>query len=208
MPFSRVPSDVVPSGADQPDAGRSDTELPVAEVGGFARRSAIGFAAVVLGALLLALAVHLAAQPLLRVDQQVAGSLNTVVAPRPWLVTTLQVLTAPGAAITAWIVLSTLTVALLIRRRFRLAVYVAVTGLGTAVLSPLLKQLVDRLRPIVDMPVATAGGPSFPSGHTLAVTVWAPGASAAPRRSIVAPPPDGPSLTAQANATGSAAESV
>ena len=39
-------------------------------------------------------------------------------------------------------------------------------------LSPLLKQLVDRLRPIVDMPVATAGGPSFPSGHTLAVTVW------------------------------------
>ena len=39
-------------------------------------------------------------------------------------------------------------------------------------LSPLLKQLVDRLRPIVDMPVATAGGPSFPSGHTLAATVW------------------------------------
>ena len=101
MPSSRVPSDVVPSGADQPDAGRSDTELPVAEVGGFARRSAIGFAAVVLGALLLALAVHLAAQPLLQVDQHVAGSLNTVVAPRPWLVTTLQVLTAPGAAITA-----------------------------------------------------------------------------------------------------------
>ena len=50
--------------------------------------------------------------------------------------------------------------------------YVAVTGLGTAVLSPLIKQLVDRLRPIVEMPVATAGGPSFPSGHTLAVTVW------------------------------------
>ena len=172
MPSSRVPSDVVPSGADQPDAGRPDTALPAAEVGGFARHSAIGFAVVVLGALLLALAVHIAAQPLLQVDQQVAGSLNTVVAPRPWLVTTLQVLTAPGAAITAWIVLSTLTVALLIRRRFRLAVYVAVTGLGTAVLSPLLKQLVDRLRPIVDMPVATAGGPSFPSGHTLAVTVW------------------------------------
>ena len=81
-------------------------------------------------------------------------------------------LTAPGSAITAWIVLSTLTVALLIRRRNRLAIYVAVTGLGAAVLSPLLKQLVDRLRPIVDMPVATAGGPSFPSGHTLAATVW------------------------------------
>jgi undecaprenyl-diphosphatase len=151
---------------------RAAVELPAAEVGGFARRSVVGFAAVVLAAVLLALAVQSAAHPLLQVDQQVAGSLNTVVAPRPWLVTALQVLTAPGAAVTAWIVLSTLTVALLIRRRFRLAVYVAATGLGTAVLSPLIKQLVDRLRPMVDMPVATAGGPSFPSGHTLAVTVW------------------------------------
>ena len=60
----------------------------------------------------------------------------------------------------------------LIRRRRRLARYVAVTGLGAATLSPLLKQLVDRLRPVVATPVATAGGPSFPSGHTLAVTVW------------------------------------
>jgi len=128
--------------------------------------------AVVLGALLLALVVRIATGPVARLDQGVAGSLNTVVAPRPWLVTVLQVLTAPGSAITAWIVLSTLTVALLIRRRYRLAIYVAVTGLGTAVLSPLLKQLVDRLRPIVDLPVATAGGPSFPSGHTLAATVW------------------------------------
>jgi undecaprenyl-diphosphatase len=132
----------------------------------------VGFVAVVLGAGLLALAVNSAAAPLLQVDQHVAGSLNTVVAPRSWLVVTLQVLTAPGAAVTAWIVLSTLTAVLLVRCRFHLAVYVAVTGLGAAVLSPLLKQLVDRLRPMVDMPVATAGGPSFPSGHTLAVTVW------------------------------------
>ena len=181
MPSSSVPSGSMRPGAVPPDAappaggphgaGRSP-DLPAAEVGGFARRSALGFVAVVVGALLLALAVQLAAGPLLQVDQHVAGSLNTVVAPRPWLVTLLQVLTAPGAAITAWIVLSTLTAGLLIRRRYRLAVYVAVTGLGTAVLSPLLKQLVDRLRPMVDMPVAAAGGPSFPSGHTLAVTIW------------------------------------
>ena len=171
MPPRAVPPAAVPPASGPRGAGRSP-DLPAAEVGGFARRSALGFVAVVVGALLLALAVQLAAGPLLQVDQHVAGSLNTVVAPRPWLVTLLQVLTAPGAAITAWIVLSTLTVGLLIRRRYRLAVYVAVTGLGTAVLSPLLKQLVDRLRPMVDTPVAAAGGPSFPSGHTLAVTVW------------------------------------
>ncbi len=164
-----MPSTPAPPGAAR---ARSGDEHPAGEIGGFARRSALGFVAVVLGALLLALLVRIATGPVARLDQGVAGSLNTVVAPRPWLVTVLQVLTAPGSAITAWIVLSTLTVALLIRRRYRLAVYVAVTGLGTAVLSPLLKQLVDRLRPIVDMPVATAGGPSFPSGHTLAATVW------------------------------------
>ncbi len=182
MSSSRVPSGGTPPKAGPLDAGpprtgphgaaRSRPDLPAAEVGGFARRSALGFVVVVAGAVLLALAVQLTAGPLWRVDQRVAGSLNTVVAPRPWLVTTLQVLTAPGAAVTAWIVLSTLTAVLLIRRRYRPAVYVAVTGLGLAVLSPLLKQLVDRLRPMVDTPVATAGGPSFPSGHTLAVTVW------------------------------------
>lgn len=165
MPSKDVPSGVVPLDS-------APTELPAAEVGGFARRSALGFVAVVVGALLLALAVQLAAEPLLRVDERVAGSLNTVVAPRSWLVTTLEVLTAAGAAATAWVVLATLTAVLLVRRRHRLAVYVAVTGLGTAVLSPLVKQLVDRLRPMVDTPVSTAGGPSFPSGHTLAATVW------------------------------------
>jgi undecaprenyl-diphosphatase len=142
------------------------------DVGRFARRSALGFAAVVLGALMLALAVRFAASPVVQVDRTVAGDLNAVVAPRPWLVTTLQVLTAPGAAVTAWAVLTILTVVLVIRRKLRLALYVAVTGLGAAVLSPLLKHLVDRLRPMVATPVATAGGPSFPSGHTLAVTVW------------------------------------
>lgn len=142
------------------------------DAGRFARRSALGFLAVLLGALLLAVAVRMAAAPVVLVDRAVAGELNAVVAPRPWLVTTLQVITAPGSAVTAWVVLTTLTVVLLVRRRTRPALYVAVTGLGAATLSPLIKDIVDRLRPVVDTPVATAGGPSFPSGHTLGVTVW------------------------------------
>jgi undecaprenyl-diphosphatase len=142
------------------------------DVGRFARHSAVGFLAVVLGALVLALAVRMSAAPVVQIDRAVAGDLNAAVAPRPWLVTALQVLTAPGSAITTWVVLTILTVVLLVRRRTRLALYVAVTGLGAATLSPLIKHVVDRLRPVVDIPVATAGGPSFPSGHTLGVTVW------------------------------------
>jgi undecaprenyl-diphosphatase len=142
------------------------------EAGRFARRSAVGFVGLVLGTLLLAMAVQVAGSPVVRLDRAVAGGLNTVVAPRPWLVTTLEVLTSAGASPTAWVVLTTLTLALLARGRRHLALYVAVTGLGGASLSPLIKQLVGRLRPVVDMPVASAPGPSFPSGHTLAATLW------------------------------------
>jgi hypothetical protein len=110
-------SSPAPPGAPRSAPPHPGPALPPAEVGGFARRSALGVMAVVCGALLLALAVQIAAEPVLRLDRDVAGSLNTVVAPRPWLVTVLQVLTAPGAAVTAWIILSTLTVALVIRRR-------------------------------------------------------------------------------------------
>ena len=142
------------------------------EPGRFAWRSAVGFGAIVVGALALALAVRMASSPVVRVDRAVAGDLNAVVAPHPWLVTTLQVLTTPGSTVTVWVVLTTLTLVLLLRRKQRLALYVAVTGLGAATLSPVLKQIVDRIRPVVATPVATAPGPSFPSGHTFGVTVW------------------------------------
>ena len=159
-------TDTGPPGAAGPETVGPDA------VGRFAGRSALGFGAVVLGALALGVAVRAASSPVQRLDRTVADALNAVVAPRPWLVDVLQVLTAPGSAVTAWVVLTALTAVLVLRGRRRLAVHVAVTGLGAAVLSPLLKDLVGRLRPVVAEPVATAGGPSFPSGHTLAATVW------------------------------------
>ena len=105
----------------------------------FAWRSAVGFVVIVVGAVALAVAVRMASRPVVRVDRAVAGDLNAVVAPHPWLVTTLQVLTTPGSTVTVWAVLTTLTLVLLVRRKQRLALYVAVTGLGAATLSPVLK---------------------------------------------------------------------
>ena len=141
------------------------------DVGRFARHSAVGFLAVVLGALVLALAVRMSAAPVVQIDRAVAGDLNAAVAPRPWLVTALQVLTAPGSAITTWVVLTVLTVVLLIRRRTRLALYVAVTGRARR-LDPLSRRSsagsgrwsTSRWRPRADRP--------SPSGHALGVTVW------------------------------------
>ena len=96
---------------------------------------------------------------------------NDWVAPNPLLVAGLGAITTLGADLTAAVVLSTLALALLIRRRGRLAGYVVVAGVGGAVIAPTLKELVGRLRPVVDAPVATAPGPSFPSGHTLTATL-------------------------------------
>jgi undecaprenyl-diphosphatase len=139
------------------------------DIGRFAGWSAGGFVVLVpLGLVLLGV---LAAGPVGAADRWVAVGVNALVAPHPALVAVLVVVTGLGATPTATVVLGTLVVALLIRRRARLAVYVAVTAIGGAALSPTLKVLVGRLRPVVPEPVAGAGGFSFPSGHATTVTI-------------------------------------
>lgn len=139
--------------------------------GRFAVASSAGLAALVAAGLGLAALLWLLAGPIVALDRTVADAADAWVAPSP-LVAGLGAITTLGADLTALVVLTTLALALLIRRRTRLAAYVAVTGGGGAVIAPALKELVGRLRPVVDAPVATAPDPSFPSGHTLTVTLW------------------------------------
>jgi undecaprenyl-diphosphatase len=56
---------------------------------------------------------------------------------------------------------------LALRRQWRLAIYLLVTGAGALILDPVLKSLVGRLRPVVAHPIAHGTGNSFPSGHAL-----------------------------------------
>lgn len=60
---------------------------------------------------------------------------------------------------------------LLLRRRPWVAAHVVVTAAGGGLLGVVVKELVGRLRPLVDVEVATASGWSFPSGHTVGSTV-------------------------------------
>jgi undecaprenyl-diphosphatase len=48
-----------------------------------------------------------------------------------------------------WTVIAATTIVLAIRRRWRLAAYLLVTGAGALVLDSVLKSLVGRLRPVV-----------------------------------------------------------
>ena len=126
---------------------------------GFLLVSAVGF-----GFGLLLLLVRGRWAPLTGFDQSVADGINGVVQPFVGVLNGISRL--GGRPFMFWLVVLTVLL-LLIRRRTHLALYLVVTGLGALVLDPSLKTLVGRVRPIVETPVASAPGNSFPSGHAL-----------------------------------------
>ncbi|UWZ58491.1 phosphatase PAP2 family protein [Dactylosporangium aurantiacum] len=120
--------------------------------------------------LLLAL-VRGAWGPLEAFDRSVASGLNAQVAREDLTVAVLRAVGGFGGRTALLLVLLVGTAYLLIRRQPRLAAYVVVTAGGAFMLDPVVKLLVQRLRPVVDVPVAAAPGPSFPSGHALTSVV-------------------------------------
>ncbi|RBY90193.1 PAP2 family protein [Blastococcus sp. TBT05-19] len=146
-------------------------------IGRFGTLALLGWVAVVAGVvpfLLLWLLVQRRWAPLEGLDGEVAARLNDEVSGSPLLVTVLSAVTDLGGTGTAVLVLSLATAFLLIRRRRRLAAFVAVSGLGLAVLGPVTKAIVDRARPVVESPlVETPSNASFPSGHAMtALVTW------------------------------------
>jgi undecaprenyl-diphosphatase len=136
----------------------------------FVERSVLGLVAVVaaglgFGTLLLLVRYHWT--PLLHLDQSVADGLNRVVAAHPFAVQAATTVSRAGGRGFLIPLVVLVIVLLLIRRRPRLAIYLAVTGAGALILDPSLKTLVGRVRPVVADPVAHGRGNSFPSGHAL-----------------------------------------
>ena len=109
--------------------------------------------------------------PLTRLDASVANHLNGFVHRTPGAVGVLRavsflggppflaVVTVLGAGYVLW------------RGRRRLVVFLIVTCLGGGLIDSVVKLVVARPRPVVDHPVATAFGKSFPSGHAMSSTV-------------------------------------
>jgi undecaprenyl-diphosphatase len=140
----------------------------------FAERSVLGLVAVVaagLGFGTLLLLVRYNWAPMQQVDQHLDDRLNALIAPHPAAVAVFKGISTAGGR--SWLIplVVLVCVLLLIRRRQRLAIYLAVTGLGAALLDPSLKALVGRVRPVVADPIAYGMGNSFPSGHTLGSTI-------------------------------------
>jgi membrane-associated phospholipid phosphatase len=139
--------------------------------------AALGLVAVVAGALpflaLLAL-VQTRWAPLERLDLMVADGLNAWLADNPAWQRPTEVASELGGGATATVVLTIAVFWLLIRAQPRVALFVAVTGLGLAVLVPVSKAVVGRERPDVLVPlVELPTNASFPSGHAMtSLVTW------------------------------------
>jgi undecaprenyl-diphosphatase len=137
---------------------------------GHPRRGLVPLAAVVTAAAVFAVllvAVRLRWAPLESADHSAAADLNSLISGHPTLVAIVKAVTWLGSGGVLWTLIGVAAVTLAIRRRWRLAAYLLVTGAGALVLDPVLKSLVGRLRPVVAHPVAHGTGNSFPSGHSL-----------------------------------------
>jgi membrane-associated phospholipid phosphatase len=116
---------------------------------------------------ILLIGVRLQWAPLESADHGAAAGINALIAGHATLVSVVKAVTWLGSDGVLWTVIGAATVILAIRRRWRLAAYLLVTGAGALILDPILKSLVGRLRPVVAHPIAHGTGNSFPSGHSL-----------------------------------------
>jgi undecaprenyl-diphosphatase len=116
---------------------------------------------------LLLVAVRTQWGPLESADHDTASSLNSLIAGQSVAVAVVKAVTFLGSTGVLWVVIVAAATVLAIRRRWRLALYLLITGAGALVLDPVLKALIGRLRPVVAHPVAHGTGNSFPSGHSL-----------------------------------------
>ena len=109
--------------------------------------------------------------PLTRVDSSVADWMNGWVHRSPALVRTLEIISWFG--LPPWLALIVACGAIYAfwRGRKRLAAYLVVTVVFGSLVDTAVKLAVNRPRPIVDHPLDTAFGTSFPSGHAMASTL-------------------------------------
>jgi undecaprenyl-diphosphatase len=115
--------------------------------------------------------------PTLRaLDHDGSNGTQAFVAARPWLAEVLNVGSVVLHPRVMWAVTGVTAVVLWWRGKRRHAVWAVVTIAVGATLDTPLKELFARARPVFDVPVATAPGYSFPSGHALNTMIVGAGA--------------------------------
>jgi membrane-associated phospholipid phosphatase len=110
-------------------------------------------------------------RPLLRVDEGARDDLHAYVVDHHWLVTVAQTLSTIASTPVYLVLFAAVAGWLAHRGLRRLALFVVVTLIGSALLNLVVKTAVHRARPVLPDPVAHAQGLSFPSGHSQGIVV-------------------------------------
>ena len=105
--------------------------------------------------------------PLTEVDTAAAVHLHDVVRDSPAMVDALQVVSFLGKPLWFYVMCIPTIVFLVRRRHLHLAVFLASSALVGGLIDTVIKVVVDRDRPVLDDPVASAFNQSFPSGHAM-----------------------------------------
>ena len=114
----------------------------------------------------------LGAGPLTRFDARIANALNAWAHDRAVFVRVLEAVSLLAKPITLWILGAVAVGFLWGPGRHRTCVFLVVTAIGGGAIDTVAKMAIDRPRPVVDHPIATALGKSFPSGHAMGATVF------------------------------------
>lgn len=140
----------------------------------FGGRSALAVTALSIVAVpfsLVLLLVQVGWTPLLSLDNSMRDRLHRYTVEHPTFAAAMKTMSAAGSAAVYLTGFALVAAWLLYRRRPRQAVFAVVTVTGSAVLNALVKRAVQRARPVVADPIATATGLSFPSGHAQSAVV-------------------------------------
>jgi undecaprenyl-diphosphatase len=109
--------------------------------------------------------------PLVRLDTYAANHLHGWVVEHGWFATTLRWVSNLASPLWFYVLIGGSAAFWWFRgAHHRLAAYLLTTGLLGGLVDTAVKVLVDRERPSLENPVATAHGKSFPSGHTMLAT--------------------------------------
>jgi membrane-associated phospholipid phosphatase len=160
--------------APEPDWDGGPGRVATAPEARFGARAALIGVALTLVAVpfgLLLLLVKENWPPLQSVDAGARDGLNEFAVEQDWFVTVMKAVSAVGSGRVYTVLFTGVVLWLLWRRLPRLAMFVAVTPLGSGLLNGTVKTLVDRARPVLPEPVAHAPGFSFPSGHAQSAMV-------------------------------------
>ncbi len=126
---------------------------------------------------ILLIAVRLQWAPLESADHGAAADINSLVAGNATLVSVVKAVTWLGSNGVLWTVIGAATVILAIRRRWRLAAYLLVTGAGALILDPLLK---SPTVPGTASPAATHSARSSATGRSCSSSCPPPAAGGGP----------------------------